>query len=523
MKKSILSLSAAVALGGLGFAGSANAWVAFDNSGSATQLVLQNAGTGHQLFTPYYTANNGLATLINIVNTDNVNGKAVKVRFRGATNSDDVLDFTLFLSPGDVWSGAVMQGADGRANLTTNDKSCTIPTADAWTGGVPFITERLPSYVTTDVQAALTREGYVEVLNMADIASPSPLFTATKHVNGVAPCLGDVALTGTVNYGDLRERLLNTTPDVSGAADDGLVNPTGGLMGSWAILDLANLGTYSGAQTAVVATNTAPDATGTSPSVAANMAFAPQIETPLGMAADAYTADPLLTTGANPAPIVAPLWFDLPDMSTPMYGASPTAQVTALLSALGKSNVINEYIATAAGAAVPFTTDWVVSQPTRRYHTAVDYKDAAANAVMVGGTAPYTTGAGGLLQLDKTNAFGPVACAKMSFSSTDREEKLVKTSASGGFSPGSAPVINPYCGEVFVAQFGDSSALQSNITNRKVTPVGEAGWASLGVTGTNLPMVGYAATLFANGMTGSKYGMTFPHRWLYTATPTPTP
>lgn len=518
MKKSILSLSAAVALGGLGFAGSANAWVAFDNSGVADRLVLQNAGTGHQLFTPYYTANNGVASLINIVNTDNVNGKAVKVRFRGATNSDDVLDFTLFLSPGDVWSGAVMQGADGRANLTTNDKSCTIPTADAWTGGVPFITERLPSYVTTDVQAALTREGYVEVLNMADIAPSSPLFNATKHVNGVAPCLGDVPLTGATSYQSLRENLLNTTADVSAAAADGLVNPTGGLMGSWAILDLANLGTYSGAQTAVVATNLAPDATGTSPSVAANMAFAPQIETPLGMQADAYTADPLLT-GATP--IIAPLWFDLPDMSTPMYGASATTQVNALLGALGKSNVINEYIATAAGSAVPFSTDWVVSQPTRRYHTAVDYGTSAATSALVSSAVPGPYGTN--LSLDKTNAFGPVACMQMSFSSTDREEKLVKTSASGGFSPGSAPVVNPYCGEVFVAQFGDSSALQANITRRAVTPVGDAGWASLGrVSGSTpvqLPMVGYAATLFANGMTGSKYGMTFPHRWLYTAAP----
>ncbi|MBP7530325.1 MAG: cell surface protein, partial [Ottowia sp.] len=108
MKKSILSLSAAVALGGLGFAGAANAIAVFDTDGAAGgPVVLHPAGTGHQLFTPYYTAQGNMATLINIVNTDAVNGKAVKVRFRGASNSDDVLDFTLFLSPGDVWSGMV--------------------------------------------------------------------------------------------------------------------------------------------------------------------------------------------------------------------------------------------------------------------------------------------------------------------------------------------------------------------------------------------------------------------------------
>ena len=71
-----------------------------------------------------------------------------------------------------------------------------------------------------------------------------------------------------------------------------------------------------------------------------------------------------------------------------------------------------------------------------------------------------------------------------------------------------------YCGEVFVAQFGDTSSLQAVITNRKVTPLGDAGWASIGSTAGDLPIVGYAATLFTNGLTGNKYGMTFQHRWL---------
>ena len=49
MKKSILSLSAAVALGGLGFAGAANAIAVFDTDGAAGGVVvLHPAGTGHQ-------------------------------------------------------------------------------------------------------------------------------------------------------------------------------------------------------------------------------------------------------------------------------------------------------------------------------------------------------------------------------------------------------------------------------------------------------------------------------------------
>ena len=53
MKKSILSLSAAVALGGLGFAGAANAVAVFDTDGAtATATILHPAGTGTRIAEP---------------------------------------------------------------------------------------------------------------------------------------------------------------------------------------------------------------------------------------------------------------------------------------------------------------------------------------------------------------------------------------------------------------------------------------------------------------------------------------
>ena len=62
--------------------------------GHGDALVVNDGGIGHALITPYFTAQNGNATLISLVNTDLANGKALKVRFRGASNSDDILDFT---------------------------------------------------------------------------------------------------------------------------------------------------------------------------------------------------------------------------------------------------------------------------------------------------------------------------------------------------------------------------------------------------------------------------------------------
>ena len=528
MKKSILSLSAAVALGGLGFAGAANAIAVFDTDGAtAVATILHPAGTGHQLFTPYYTAQGNMATLINLVNTDAVNGKAVKVRFRGASNSDDVLDFTLFLSPGDVWSGMVSQNADGRAQIITPDKSCTIPDASAFPG--VFSDLRLPSYATAEVKSALTREGYVEVLNMADVppnlalaggaagTTANPLFTATKHVAGVAPCtpaaFAPLLTTNIVPAGD------GATAGTARAL--GLNNPTGGLMGSWTIYQQDAQGAYSGDQTALVMAVGGSVYNGLFLAGPANFAFAPQIGAAIDRnvlaanangyvtALDIVTADPMLASAAPPAaaaPIPA-LWFDLPDMSTPLSGTAAAPQADAISAALAKPNVANEYIATAAGAAVPFVTDWVVAQPTRRYHAAVNYASSSATAAIVNGNVATYYGDLSLRQTD----YGPQACRDFALGTFDREEG--SKVASGGFSPGTT---FPYCGEVFVAQFGATSALQAAITVRNVNGVlaGQAGWGSLrtGVT-SGLPVVGFAAIQFKNVDGGINYDATLPHRW----------
>lgn len=63
-------------IGGLGFTGAAFA--------AAGDVSVNPNGDGHILLVPYYTVQDGNVTAFNIVNTDTKNGKAVKVRFRGA-------------------------------------------------------------------------------------------------------------------------------------------------------------------------------------------------------------------------------------------------------------------------------------------------------------------------------------------------------------------------------------------------------------------------------------------------------
>ncbi|RUP28992.1 MAG: cell surface protein [Curvibacter sp.] len=466
MNKRILSLSIAAIIGGVGVAGGASAAVLAPAGNGATGLAQSTDGTGHILLVPYFTTQSGNATLLNIVNTDQKNGKAVKVRFRGASNSDDVFDFQVFLSPGDVWTANVSQGSDGRSVLTTSDKSCTRP---AVVSGTSFPTGRLPSTYTDAQKANETREGYIEILNMADIpkgqtkdqyvvagnagaVGTNPLFTAIKHVSGVAPCTETVMATlatdpsgysnsvpylagGTFDNGSGINGVNDTAVVSTSAQALGLTFPTGGLFADWTIINVPNTTTYSGSATALkadgvanlvffpqtanpltttVTTNAAGSITNNgSTTTAATVNVAASINA--ASTVDVVTADPLLRTTlvgdytglkqvAN-TPLVAAAYYDQPDLSTPYtgaVGASTTAALTQALKLTGSiavSSVSNEYL---TNPLINASTDWVFSSPTRRYNTAFNYAYSAStgdgrvftNYGTLGNTT-YTSAAGG--------------------------------------------------------------------------------------------------------------------------------
>jgi len=447
MNKRILSLSIAAIIGGVGVAGGASAAVLAPTTNGATGLTESADGTGHILLVPYFTTQSGNATLLNIVNTDRSNGKAVKVRFRGASNSDDIFDFQVYLSPGDVWTANVSQGADGRSVLTTSDKSCTRP---AVVSGTSFPTGRLPASFTDAQKANETREGYIEILNMADVpkgqtrdqwqvagatgpVGTNPLWTATKHVNGLAPCTESVLATlatdpsgysnqtpylagGTTDNGSGANGVSDTAVLATSAQALGLTFPTGGLFANWTIINVPSTTTYSGIATALRTTG-AGTAVG-------NLVFFPQTANPLtstvttnavgaiaagagGAAAgvlgqgaagtinaasvvDVITADPLLRTTlvgdfsglkqVAATPLVAASYFDQPDLSTPYTGAVAAATTAALTQALNLtgtlavSSVSNEFL---TNPLINAATDWVFSSPTRRYNTAFNYAYSA--------------------------------------------------------------------------------------------------------------------------------------------------
>lgn len=545
MRKNALAMSVATLVGSLGFVGAASADVIIGTNTptaswlgatDATELRLTTGGIGHQLITPYFNAQNGNATIISLVNTDTTNGKVVKVRFRGASNSDDILDFTVLMSPGDVWNATVTApSATAPAQIVTSDRSCTLPQLSA---GVPqqFVTARLTTKGGNDLNNN-TREGYVEIFNMADIPSAaaygatanavSALYTAIKHVNGVPPCTATAINTAILdtNYGAVWE---------SQAASRGLATPTTGLFGNWTIINVPQTTTYSGAMTAIRAT------TGTGVDARGRFVVFPQSAgdyVASGGVIDNVTADPLLRTSAytgksstghatsalTTAVAVTAAFYDLPDMSTPYVGAtaststSPLAQAEVLTRALAVNNVINEY---ATDAIISGKTDWVFSMPTRRYSVAMDYAPTTSRRLY--SRVPEAVNSATLQYFHDTNTrVNPnnsqqicVDAASQVF--YDREEN---TKTSGAvFSPGNVSVTT-FCGEVSVLSFADSgtSVLGASVARQDTgSSAFTNGWGRVNFGGSGLPVVGEAFIKATNpqvsaGQSGT-YGITMPHR-----------
>jgi hypothetical protein len=206
--------------------------------GVAQAVNLSEEGTGNVLIYPYYTvrttaAGNAYNTYINITNTT-ASTKAVKVRFREGKNSREVLDFNVFLSPFDMWTASVVPTADG-AGVATQDSSCTIP---SFTAGVvvPF---RNLKYSGSNADTGgdsldRTREGYVEVLEMATYATGTKIHAGALHHQTTGKPL-DCSLVTDANAAAEASGVLG---GVAGTLQ--LINPGAGASASWPAVALDN-------------------------------------------------------------------------------------------------------------------------------------------------------------------------------------------------------------------------------------------------------------------------------------------
>jgi hypothetical protein len=455
-------------------------------------------------------------------------------------------DFQVLLSPGDIWTAAVSKDATtGLAKLATSDKSCTLPASVSSN----FNTNRLDPSATDAAKANGTREGYVEVITMGDIppldstlsadVAATRLFKTVKHVAGVAPCAAAV----------LQEKLGEKGGTKTADTLNELVAPTTGLTGDWIILNQANTSAWSGSATALSVV---------APATAVRV-FWPQKDGAVTLnSPNTMTADPLLTNL-----VVTTQQFDLPDMST-VYTTSAGHQTAALhanavTTALAVKSVSNQFVTSDDIAAV---TDLLFSQPTRRYHVAVNYtgiKDDPAragtgtadlllaktgtDAVAVyrdttNGVAGVSAGAQGGAAADSpfyntTNMAFPTGSRTLCLNSIstpgqnarfDREE-LTPASSTTDFTisprPATAATTVFVCGEAAVMSINNGgtttgSALDASVARNDVTfPAGyENGWLRFNTAGTGntggLPILGAAFIRIANGAVN--YGASHAHK-----------
>ncbi|XVJ68936.1 MAG: surface layer protein NpdA [Rhizobacter sp.] len=525
----------AMLLGGAFFAGSNHAAV-LQGTGtvpSKTQLgattavayKMSESGPGHALIVPYYTVQNGQITVLHLVNADENNGKAVKLRFRGAGNGDNLLSMYVLLAPRDVWTGVLTVANDGRAQLSSADSSCTFPRLPS-AGGEPFGTTRLNATWSQQVQANATREGYIEALVAADVPAssvygagrdmPSALYSQVKQTASTKPACSTMVLN---------DIFLEDQETEASAAEVGFAAPTGGLSGSWYVLDARSSTNYSGAATAFRAI----DAQGKS--ARGNFVVFPQNALIVSQP-ERYTADPLLASaglvgrskdadgnlsGLTTSPSVVARNHDLPDLSTPYYlpASLVNARTTAgdLTRMLAAPEVRNQY---ATDVSISAQTDWLMSMPMRRYSVGYDYSHPSI-AARVFSVVPAAASNSQFFDSSNTtvDASGLQVC------------QLYNSNQHFGFSrdglspeePLTAVVTDvPVCGVAHVMSFGAQSALSASVAQRTVKAAYVNGWANFRYSNTRasgLPVMGASFIKLSNPNASpgvaANYGIAWPH------------
>lgn len=331
MKKNSLTTAVVAGIAGVaGFAGLANA------------VDLNPDGIGQVLLYPYYTVNKDQNTNFSVVNTDTAHGKAVKVRFLEGYNSREVLDFNLYLSAADVWSGVITQvSADGGAQLNTTDKSC-VDYIPSWpqaflTGGFDGTGISGGQLIPGDSGPQTvdrTREGYIEMILMGDIDPASALGKVITHKqngssDGGVPTCGGILADG--NDAAIRASL---TP------------PTSGLFGNAWIANVPAGTAFSYAADAIEGFAYNVNYTGPSD-------LTPTLQ---DAATDPTTANPALQGTAR-----AFVFGEGGSLITADYVAGEDA-VSAIFMT---DSVYNEYL---NNDAIGASSDWVVTFPTKRFY-----------------------------------------------------------------------------------------------------------------------------------------------------------
>lgn len=93
--------------------------------------VLGTSGQGDSLFFQFWFADSGIDTKLTVTNTSTTDAVLAKVVIREGVFSEEVRDFTIALSPNDVWTGILRMGANGVQEIYSADDSVVIWATDS--------------------------------------------------------------------------------------------------------------------------------------------------------------------------------------------------------------------------------------------------------------------------------------------------------------------------------------------------------------------------------------------------------
>ena len=290
--------------------------MAVTGASAAHAVHVNTDGLGEVLLYPYYTVQNGFVTAVHVVNTTD-QAKAVKVRFLEGKNSREVLDFNLYLSPFDVWTGTVVPDAANGAKLISTDTSCIAPN-QLPAGGQAFRNFEFATDPDSD-DPNRRAEGYIELIEMGVLNNPAQIAAVTHTAAGVPD---DCSVITNADF--------NGTVSVS--------EPVGGLFGSGHLVSVEG-----GVRTS----------------------YDP-------VALDDFSDAPIWFTSGSTSPSLTDVFPPTADIldgnQVIFYDAGIPDAIDAVSAVLTQDEIYNEYTIDAGRMS---QTDWIVTFPTKRFYVNV--------------------------------------------------------------------------------------------------------------------------------------------------------
>jgi hypothetical protein len=447
----------------------------------AAAVYLSGSGFGQALIYPYYTVRstdgNAFNTYIAVGNAD-VRAKALRVRFREGRNGREALGFNLFLHAKTVWAAALVPGPGG-VRLITRDPTCSIPAFNEPTGSAPFLELSAAAFTGAQADGAAggedrLREGYVEVIEMAALHG--------TFINSSASDCTDVRAG----------RLPTLDP------------PSGYLHGSVTLINV-----QSGLDFTIPA------------EALANLATAAYYRPP---------DDPYVDFNAGEVGRVAS--FLLNDR---FYRIEMPTPVGAVEAALARRHIVNEV---ALDPVTQSATDWVITMPTWRFHTAGIPSPWFTSALSVDGGlrmgGAYLSRNGGSLEIGVECGFpclphqsslpvvAPAAVTVLGFMRDSNVTSAPGTTQALGSVHGWVIGV-PNAGSGGAAEFAfhnPGTGVPSAVVDAVSTSLANGATANQRVRLYGIPMIGFMARTLRNGTLDcgggncqGNYGAALPHHF----------